>query len=242
MGALEQILEMKKRGIPEEEIVLSLEEQGFSPKVINDGFNQAKIKNAVSKPDEEELNEPRMEFPLPSQKSEQDQDFYAPKTKEVESQDYAIPQPQQYYQESYPQQVGNYEGYQEPSETNADIIIEVAEQVFSEKIKKAQKQLDEFNEFKALTQTKVENCLERIKRIEAVMDKLQIEILEKVGSYGENLDSIKKEMSMMQDSFGKIINPLADKTSSKHFEQKEKRNEEQLLKEKSTQKRNFKKK
>ena len=36
---------------------------------------------------------------------------------------------------------------------------------------------------------------------------MQIAILEKVGSYGQNLDSIKKEMSMMQDSFTKMVSP-----------------------------------
>ena len=37
------------------------------------------------------------------------------------------------------------------------------------------------------------------------MDKLQLAILDKVGSYGKNLDIVKKEMQMMQDSFGKVM-------------------------------------
>ena len=57
-----------------------------------------------------------------------------------------------------------------------------------------------------LTQTKIDNIADRLKRIEATIDKLQMTILEKIGSYGNNLESIKKEMAMMQDSFGKVVN------------------------------------
>jgi DNA anti-recombination protein RmuC len=61
---------------------------------------------------------------------------------------------------------------------------------------------------------------ERLKRIESTIDKLQLAILDKVGSYGKTLDSVKKEMSMMQDSFGKIVNKVADKTEKHHAEHK----------------------
>ena len=54
------------------------------------------------------------------------------------------------------------------------------------------------------------------KRIENIIDKLQISILEKVGSYGKNLENTKKEMSMMQDSFRKVMNSPREKdTKSK---------------------------
>ena len=69
-----------------------------------------------------------------------------------------------------------------------------------------QKQIEELNEFKTLGQTKIETISERLKRIETTIDKLQISILNKIGSYGTNIDNIKKEMSMMQDSFGKVVN------------------------------------
>jgi len=90
-------------------------------------------------------------------------------------------------------------------------MIEIAEQVFAEKMRKIQRQLEDLNEFKTLTETKLNNATSRLKRIEQVMDKLQMAILEKVGSYGRGLDSIKKEMSMMQDSFSKTLPALVSK-------------------------------
>ena len=53
-------------------------------------------------------------------------------------------------------------------------------------------------------------------RIEKIIDTLQIKILEKVGSYGRDLASTKKEMSMMQSTFGKAAKKAPKKkTSSK---------------------------
>ena len=48
--------------------------------------------------------------------------------------------------------------------------------------------------------------------MESIIDRLQASILEKIGSYGQDLDSMRKEMSMMQNSFGKMINQVADST------------------------------
>jgi uncharacterized protein HemX len=83
-------------------------------------------------------------------------------------------------------------------------------------MKKITKQLADINEFKTLAQVKIENAVARLKRIETIIDKLQISILEKVGSYGQNLSSIKKEMSMMQDSFGKVVNQAVRKDHIVH--------------------------
>ncbi len=203
MGVLDQIKQMKVQGMPDEEIVIKLQEQGVSPREINDALNQSQIKRAII--DEREMDFPGQGAPSPNQ---QDQGQYTPQTQEVpasptneegmppQQQEYLQPQEEVYQQGSY-----NY-----PSGIDSDTIIEIAEQVFSEKTKKIQKQVEDLNEFKTLAQTKIENIADRLKRIETTIDKLQIAILEKIGSYGENINSIKKEMSMMQDSFGKVIN------------------------------------
>lgn len=95
-------------------------------------------------------------------------------------------------------------------------LIDIAEQVLSEKTKKIHNQLDDLNEFKSLAENSLKSFEERLKRIEAVLDQLQISILEKIGSYGKNLDSIKREMGMMQDSFGKVVDPFLDRNSRRY--------------------------
>ncbi len=131
---------------------------------------------------------------------------------------YAIEYGQEQYYEpaQYPPQYSGQEQYlsqetyseQQMQGEYADNVIEVAEQVFIEKIKKPQKQIDILNEFATLAEAKISDDHERIKRIESMIDKLQIAILEKIGSYGRDVSSIKNEMGMMRESFEKIVPKL----------------------------------
>ena len=203
MTILEQVSEMKNQGISEEEIIKKLQDLGASPKAINDALDQEKIKKAVSNEEEYGMpssQTPKMQRSVNNQEIPNDQMYYPQQEEEYSPQDYS-----QYQENST---------YTQGFDTNT--IIEISEQVFSEKIQKIQKLVDECSEFKTLTETKIENISLRVKRIESISDKLQTAILEKIGSYGSNLESIKKEMSMMQDSFGKMINPLAERAEEKH--------------------------
>ena len=202
MGALEQITQLRNQGISDEDIIKTLQNGGFSPKEINDGFNQSQIKNAVY-----DVNPPENpeNIPLPpeiGQQPPQPNEIYAQNPETIpEEQDLYYPQPQQ-------GQLQEQEDYYSPGEFDTSTIIEISEQVFSEKIQTLQKKIEEIAEFKILAESKIDNLLGRIKNVEKIIDNLQISILKKVGSYGGNLESIKNEMSMMQDSFKKIVNPI----------------------------------
>jgi hypothetical protein len=215
MGILEDVANMSNQGVSEEGIITSLREKGISPKEIKDALNQLKIKNAVS---DYETSEKDLFANQPEE--------YAQKTPEQGP--YSPPgQNYSYVQQDYASQ----DAYGNPPQStgiDANTIIEISEQVFSEKIKSLQKELDSFSEFKSLNQIRIENLNDRLKRIETVFDKLQITILEKIGSYGQNLEVIKKEMNMMQDSFSKIVDPMVDRA--------EKRQEEKIERKKSHKK------
>lgn len=210
MGILEQTIKMKEEGIPEEEIIDELSRQGISPREIDDTLKQAQIKYAVSNQEGNEESQSSMAgVPSPDDTYQprgygnQQEQGYIPQQEEyapVPQQEYPQIQEQQYYQP------GGYEQYS-PAGIDTDTIMEIADQIFSDKIKNIKKLLDATSEAAIILQTKMENISERVKKIEATIDKLQIAILEKVGSYGRNLEGIKKEMSMMQDSFSKMISP-----------------------------------
>jgi len=189
MGILEQVTQMKNQGIPEEQIIDSLRQQGASPKQITDALAQSQIKSAVG------TNMDEMQ-PSIMQQSEE----YAPHQEAVYSsqgQEYAPQYP------AYPQEA-NYGEYA-PGATNTDTIIEVAEQVLAEKLQKILKPLKDLTEFKTFSEDKIMNIDERLKRIEKTIDSIEMQILGKVSSYGDTLSGIKKDMSMMQDSFGKMV-------------------------------------
>lgn len=214
MGVLDQITKMKGQGIPDEEIINELARQGISPREINDALKQAQIKYAVSNPGDEMqasiMPNEEIPAPTPNQGYQQrtyegnQQQTYAPMEQQEQ---YAPQEGQQYYQPG-----GGYTEYAQPTAgIDTDTVMEIADQLFSEKIKKFQKQLDLTTEASTLLHTKLENVSDRLKKIETIIDKLQIAILEKVGSYGQNLESVKKEMSMMQDSFSKMISPSRER-------------------------------
>ena len=227
MGILEQITEMKRRGLSESEIINNLQQQRITPKEINDALSQAQIKSAITRTDyyEEEPSTDQLQVPIPQQNSPLEyqeeyeenpvpmqQENYTPKpyySQNLQETNYSS-QPQEYPQEEYyEQEETNYP----QTSTDTDTIIEIAEQVSSEKTKELQKQIDKLNEFSTLVETRLSNAIERIKKIETTIDKLQLAVLDKVGSYGQNLELIKREMSMMQDSFSKIAK--AKKTTKK---------------------------
>lgn len=237
MGVLEKISRMRDEGHTDEDIASQLKEKGVSPKEINDAFNQAKIKSAVSEGQDfgdfevpQQNQSPQSSQSPPTSPGSQDQDegYYQESQNEYEEDPYT-PQPIQEEQYSqYPSQSQGYDEYSPqqnqgdyyPQEqysygsANTDTIIEISEQVFSEKIERIRKKIEDFEEFRVLSETKLQNISERLKRIESIIDKLQISILDKIGSYGDNLSSIKKEMSMMQDSFRKITDSPKHRTSN----------------------------
>ncbi|MCK4647757.1 hypothetical protein KAT24_02400 [Candidatus Pacearchaeota archaeon] len=219
MSVLEQVSQMKSQGIAEQDIISRLKQQKISPKDINDALSQSKIKEAVYSP-QETNRVPAEQIPMP----ENTEAAYVPRTQEI-TQEANIPQPQETYapQEEYapPQEVYQQEayGYPAPEEHGSDMMIEISEQVFNEKIRKVEKQIDKMNDVQVLLQTKTEYAVERLKRIESIMDKLQVAILERIGSYGKNLETIKKEMEMIEDSFTKIV-PSAKRPAHKKLAHK----------------------
>lgn len=230
MGILDTVMKMKGEGKTDQEIISNLQSQRIPPKQIQDALNQAQIKSAVSGSSTQGMQQSIMNQedspPTPYDENYSNQEYNAPQYNQDAS--YA---PQEYPSQDYPQNYSppEYSGYSQdpyatqqdyypqeeysyaPSSSDTSTLMEISEQVFSEKIKKIANTVEDLKEFKTIAQSQIASTQERLKRIEETIDKLQISILDKIGSYGSNLSSIKKEMAMMQDSFSKVVDPLLDK-------------------------------
>ena len=222
MGILERVSQMKREGVSEKEIITKLQSEGTTPKEITDALTQAQIKNAISEtPGNEEMQPSIMNQgapvpePIPTQ---QTQNNYTP---QMPFETQQIPQgydPQQDYYSEDPQPSEEYypdDNYGGDSGTSSDLTIEIAEQVFSEKIKKFQKQIKGLEDFKAIYGTKIDDLSDRLKRMENLFVKMQISILNKIGSYSKGIENIQNEMEMIEDSVSKMIKPILDKTHKK---------------------------
>jgi len=235
MSTLDKIREMQQKGMSEPQIIQNLREQGLSETEINQALEQSKIKAAIApentttpvqetqttqpqKPITQETDAGEMQpsvmtkEPMPLEQPIQPTPG-AEQTAEQEAQQYAYPTPQAYYP--------GYEQYQ-PYESSTEIMTEISEQVVEEKLDKIKKQIDELLKFKTIAENKTKDINERLKKIEAIIDRLQAAIIGRIGTYGQNIEDIKKEMELMQQSFSKALPSLIEKEKVKKSRKKKK--------------------
>ncbi|MBU1135904.1 MAG: hypothetical protein KJ559_00120 [Nanoarchaeota archaeon] len=234
MTLTEQIKEMQKKGIDERGINQNLKEQGYTPLEINQAMEQAQIKAAISENATDKENQEIAQQSIQDANQLQKQDYYAPSQEGLpesqkneimeypQEQSQEMQEPQENYMYPTPQpQYQEYSEYQPYQSISPETITEITEQIIEEKTNSLKQAISETIKFKESMKTKIEKIDERLKKIESIIDKLQEMIISKVGEYGEVMGEIKDEMSMMQDSFSKALNPLIDK-SRERKEQEEK--------------------
>ncbi len=224
MTVLDKVQQMKMQGYSNGEIIKSLEEEGVSPREINDALSQSSIKEAMTGFSNQNLNGEyaNMEQSVMSQEqpSQPPQENLGQFSQEV-------PQPGMEYNESY---MGGYSSpyakeqyqseYQEQMPSygaSPETMSEIANQVVDEKISKITKALSSLVELKTLLSSKVEKIDDRLVRIEKIIDQLQMSMIKKSSDNEQNIDDIKSELREMQVGFSKIINPLVDKAREKNI-------------------------
>ncbi len=227
MATLDKIMELQKQGLSDTNISTQLQNEGISPTEINDSLNQAKIKNAISPPaataeapgqgmqasimpnqTEQPQTQPPVQpmaqeiSPQPPMEQPQAPEIYPPQGSPEQPQD-------TYYQETpqaYPQQ-----GYYAPQGgVDTETISEIAEQVATEKLNEFKKKTGDIASFKNTTQDKINDIDDRLKRIEATIDKLQQAIIGKIGEFGESNAMIHKDLDNLHGTVSKLMNPLMD--------------------------------
>lgn len=205
MALLNDIKKLQAEGRTEQEIIAELRKQGVTPREIIEALSQSKIKEAVAG----EAPSPTPEqYAAPSQQPQQVQQEPMPGAEYSPSQPQAPVEQQTQYQEYQPQtqpvQEAAYPEYQyqpQAAAISSDTITEIAEQVVSEKLSPIRKDMEIIIDLETTMGTKLSLLDERIKRIEAIIDRLQLSIMQKVGDYMTNISDIKKELIETQKSF-----------------------------------------
>lgn len=132
------------------------------------------------------------------------------------SQEYgdAAPEPGQYAPEAsegYAQGQGNYPSYASQG-VSSEMVVEIVDQAVSDKLSSLNKSISSLASLKDDFEMQVKEMDSRIKKLEENMEKLQHAIIGKIGEYGKDMKNVHTEMSAMQESFSKMLNPLIDKT------------------------------
>ncbi|MEM3074457.1 MAG: hypothetical protein QW727_00745 [Candidatus Pacearchaeota archaeon] len=231
MAVIDQVRQLKSQGMGDSEIIGILQEQGISPREINDALTRSKIKEAVYTNSFDDESEQGMQEGMePSVLSEYQEAPLEPLPQEgpyAQEIGYGgnlnAPIPGQadysHSSEKYPQE---FQGYGYPDEnisqypaqsqgySSQDMISEIADQMISEKTKDILKKISELSEIKTLLSSKVDKIDQRLTRIESIIDQLQASLLRNSTQQEQTLSDIKTEMEMMQESFSKVLNPLID--------------------------------
>ena len=241
MGKIEDVNKMGQEGMSEAEIVSALRQKGVSESDAYDLISQSQIKDAVSS-EEAELDAPSpggaVDYNAPQIQQYDEMQQYGG-VQEQAPQEYSA-QPQQQYSaspEQYSQSQGNveqgypsystseqYQPYQEA--ISSDVITEISEQVVSEKLAGVEEKLTKILNFKTVSEAKISALDERLKRIEQILDRLQLSILQKVGEYVNDVKDLKREVVETQISFTKLSGGKHHKPHTHHASHSEHANHE----------------
>lgn len=226
MSTLDKVIQMQQQGISDEEIYTQLQNEGVAPVEIENSFNQAKIKNAVSPPEnipQEQMvsqgmrasitqSEPPMHTEPRTPNSQPPTISLADKPQTPDSQfptsDY---QPQDNYYQETPQAYSQQDYYApQTGQIDTETISEIAEQVVTEKLNEYKNKIGDIASFRNTIQDKVDDIDDRLKRIENTIDKLQQAIVGKIGEFGETSAMIHKDLDNLHGTVAKLMNPLID--------------------------------
>jgi len=209
MSTIEEIKQMRMQGQTEQEISQNLRQMGLSESEIASSLSQAQIKEAVS-----DQFQRQQVPPIPPQienyNMQTTQSYQTPSTQEYEEMSPSMmsqEQPQEEYQypteftdnaQTYQNQY-QYQPYQ--SSISPDTMTEIAEQVMAEKISPITNKIERVIDMKTTFESRIEAVSERLKRIEKIIDRLQLSLLQKVGEYVTDVSDLKKELIQTQNSF-----------------------------------------
>ncbi len=212
MGIIEEVKKMYDEGKTEEEIKNSLRQRGLSEAEASTSMSQAKIKEAVSG------NVDDISAPIPYQSNSvvENNDLYPsimqPQEQSQEAEQYYDTNYQEQHQQNSqsPQYESQYQPYQ--SSVSPETISEIAEQIASEKFSSLSTKIEKLIGSKTTSESRIQNIQERLERIEKIIDRLQLSIIQKIGDYMNDVSDLKKELVETQKSF----KALHKKTSSHH--------------------------
>ena len=134
------------------------------------------------------------------------------KIREAVSQEYADEAPQPGAEAPYggASQDYSYPQQQYSTGVSSDTVAELVDQAVSEKMAALNKSISSLASLKSSFESQLKEMDARIKKIEENMESLQRAVIGRIGDYGKDVKNIHTEMSAMQETFGKLLNPLTD--------------------------------
>ena len=211
MATLERVIQLKNQGVQDADIIQQLQNEGIPPREIQDSLSQANIKQAIY-PDQssQEFQTPDMQqsiMPTTQDQSMPDQmQQQIPMQNQQQTYDQGYDQSYPQEQQAYPQQAY----YPQQTGIDTETITEIAEQVILEKLQEFNEKTGDIASFKNQTLEQIQNLNQRLTQIESSIEQHQQAIIQKIGDFGENSETIKKDLNNLHNTVSKLMNPLID--------------------------------
>jgi len=242
MGVLERIFDLQNQGFTNEEIAQQLRNDGASPKEIQEAFNQASVKTAISSPSEtdnydyqnpqyypQDQNAPPQDYSqIPQPTSEQyppQENQYPPSQTQYppapNPEIYEAPKTEPNYYSQVPQAYSGQEYYPPSQGPSTETVSEIVEQLMSEKLEEWNKVLKQIQNLQEVMKEKIDDTDYRLKRLETSMDKLQHSVIGKIGEFGSDAALIHKDLDSLHGTVSKLMDPLIDNINALKKKSKE---------------------
>ncbi|MBS3107383.1 hypothetical protein J4468_00545 [Candidatus Woesearchaeota archaeon] len=200
---VQKVIEMKRKGMSNQDIIRSLQTQGFSSQQISEAMSQSDVKSGV---EGRATIESEMEVPEPS--SEYDESA-APSGMQESLLRSDEPEVPAYEEES------STPSYQ-PRAINApsmnriesDQVQALVESIIDEKWQEIVSNIGDISIWKSKMEDDVESLKQEVLRTNHRLETLQTAVLKKVEDYSQSISEFGSDVKAMEKVFEKIMSPL----------------------------------
>jgi ElaB/YqjD/DUF883 family membrane-anchored ribosome-binding protein len=177
------VLQMREQGLSNNQIISSLQREGYQTTQIFDAMNQADLKRADGSPQE-------------NQGYSQEQ--------QISPQELMYPNEQQFQQ---PQQNIQQDAYQQPNYNQEDVtkIEELVEAVVEEKWVDLGKDVKRVTEWKSKVDADISSIKQEINDLKETFNTLHKNIIGKIDEYDKNISNASTNIKAMESVFQKAI-------------------------------------
>jgi hypothetical protein len=160
---------------------------------------EEKIVSEISTPEENyDIEVPSMITGNAQEASEVYQESGSSEVQQDNQQDYT-PNNQQDYQQDYSQ--NDSQNYSQQYPLGAETLSELAEQILEEKLFPLSSKFEKISIEQTTSDSKIKSINSRLERIEKILDTIQLNVIQKLGDYSNNISDIKKEIIETQKTF-----------------------------------------
>jgi len=201
----DQINNMKQQGMTENQIIQTLQRDGYQSYQIFDAMNQAGLKPASSQPSD--TIEP---YP---QASPETQIFPEPQLKPQQNFQPQASPPQQEYSNFQSQQMSMQNSQPGINESELDRMEEIAEAIIDEKWAELMKNIKKIIDWKERVETRMESIEKQIDSLKESMDGINNTLLQRMGEYDRNMTSVGTDVKAMEKVFQKMLPTFTENIS-----------------------------